>query len=103
MNELIEITGTITDVLPLQLDGKGFIVHDVILDNVTSIRNNTLIRSRVHLIARVLQTEGAIDFKVNNPITVRGVFLPGNQDTLDTIHMAHAPNGFIRYSGKIYR
>lgn len=100
MNELLEVTGTISNVLSPEFDTSGNIIQKVILDNVTPVRNNTSVRSRVLLLA---VNKTLIEFTINSPITVRGIVVAGTTDVLDTIHTAHAPNGFIRYKSKIYR
>ncbi len=102
--DLIEVTGTISQLFPLELEGTGYIVQNILLSNVTPVkRNNSGIRSRVLLTTRVSQSEGPINFQLNKPITCKGIFVPGNSDILDTLHSSHGPNGFIRYDGKVYK
>ena len=103
INDIFEITGTIITVYPTEVDKNGNFLQKVILANANGINTNIIIGSRVLVLVKFQQYDDLIEFKVNDPITVKGHFVKGNNNFLDTIHTVHAPTGYLRYNGKIYR
>ena len=103
MDDVLELTGTISALYPIESDNTGNLIQKVILDNVTAINSNINITSRVLLIVRVQEYVDPIEFSINSPITAKGVFSNGSANFLPTLHTIHAPTGFIRYNSKVYR
>lgn len=99
----VEISGTIAQVLPMEVDMRGDFVQRLILNNVTTISRVVQVNSRVILLVRT-DPMVTIPFQINDPISVRGRYEPALGVTnLPVISFAHAPTGFIRYNGKVYR
>lgn len=105
LNEpLIELTGTITTVYPVEHDGRsGQFIQKLILDNAIAVQTVETIPMKLLIVIKVHDAESPIPFLVNHPITVKGFFRRLPQDFLSFVHRVHAPSGFIRYDGKVYR
>jgi hypothetical protein len=99
---VFQVTGTIVQVYaPVRVG--GVILQQLVLENVTGNRNNTGIPSRVLVLVNLEGSAAPIDFRVNEPITVKGTFVQATRDALATIHTTHAPVGYVRYNGMVYR
>lgn len=102
-SEIYEVTGTISIVYPVEIDQYAHMVQKIVIDNAVALNSNTTVGPRVLLIVKVSEFEDVIDFTVGSAITAKGSLNRGNANFLDTLHTIHAPTGYIRYKGKIYR
>jgi hypothetical protein len=104
MSNYIEIYATIASVMPAERDFKGDYTQRLLLTNVTT-RNRTIqVNAQVILYVR-FDASMPITFSVGNPITAMGIYNPaaGNISHLPSMTFAHAPTGYVRYAGKIFR
>ena len=101
---LLELSGTITTVYPVEHDGRlNQLVQKVILDNCQVTSGITTVPLRLLLIVKVPDADAPIPFKVNHSLTAKGLFKRMPSDFLSYLHTVHAPSGYLRYDGKIYR
>lgn len=98
---LIEVVGTIMTVEPFVYDTASHLyIHRLILENCMVVNNVINVPSRILIMIR---STDAISFKVNDPITVKGFFKRQKEDSLSYMYSVHAPQGYIRYSGRVFR
>ncbi len=98
-NEIIEVYGVIATIFPVDMDNS----QKIIIDNAAVLNSIVQVEPRILLIVKQPFFDN-IDFKVGLPITAKGVFSRRKSaDFLSILHTAHAPIGFIRYDGKVYR
>lgn len=98
---LIEIVGTIFIVEPVTFDVRsGTYLQKIILENSLSINNVESVPSRLMVSVNSISP---IAFKVNDPITVKGMFHRMPFDQLSYMYDVRAPQGYIRYNGQILR
>ena len=102
MSLVVTVTGTIDLVYPIVYDVTGSGSQNIILTNVSSTTSGVQIPSRLSCQLKPSITQN-ISFKLHDPITLRGTFSRETHNSLATIHSAYAPNGFVRYNGKVYR
>jgi hypothetical protein len=101
---LLELSGTITTIYPIEHDRRtDQYIQKLIIDNAQVTHGITTVPLRVLIIIKVTDTESPIPFQLNHPITAKGFFRRESSDFLSFLHMVHAPSGYIRYNGKIYR
>jgi hypothetical protein len=101
----IELSGTISNIMPYEIDVRGQNVQRILLNNVnTSHPNpNVQINPTVLVIVRTIPTV-TIPFAIGEPITCKGKYEAASPySRLPTLTYVHAPNGFVRYHGTIYR
>jgi hypothetical protein len=95
---IVKITGTISVIYPPEMDPiTGKFIQNVILDNVSSSNTVEQVDSRL-----LLQVWDASQFKMNDPITVKGSYRQQPTGYLSILHDAHAPLGFIQHKGVLY-
>lgn len=102
MNDpLIQVVGTIVVVQPPTIDKQSTqYVQKIILDNVMAVNNVINLPDQLLVITK---STGVIPFKVNDPITVMGFFSRQLSGGLSYMYGVHAPQGYLRYSGRIFR
>ena len=101
---LVEVTGTIVAVDSLQFDPSvNQYIQKVILTNANAVNHVITIPDRVLIMVRLTSNIDPIPFHVNDPITVKGFFKRSPTGFLSYMHKTHAPSGYIRYNGKVYR
>lgn len=99
---IIEIFATISAIYPVELSRFGTFEQKILVDNATTINTVLPVDSRILVVVRYSKKEDVISFEVNKPITVRGNYTSAST-AIKMIHHTHAPLGYIRYSGKVYR
>lgn len=101
---LVQVTGTIESVFPCTQDfTHNHVIQQIVLQNVMAVNNTINLPARILLMVRMLNTNDPIPFTVNYPITVKGLFTRRHNDFISYITHCHAPTGFIRYNGKVYK
>ena len=100
---IIEATGTIATIYPVEHDGSSQWVMKLILENVHVLNNIAGMDASVLAIVSMNAAFPPIPFELNSPITVKGILSHRKPGQLSVLHTLHAPVGFIRYRGKIYR
>ena len=102
MNDpLIQVIGTIVVVQPPSVDIHGSqYVQKIIISNTMAVNNVINVPDRILVITK---STGVIPFKVNDPITVMGFFSRQFSGELSYMYGVHAPQGYLRYSGRIFR
>jgi len=98
---LIEIIGTIVVVQPPTFDMRfGQYTQKLILENCLGNNTTEVIPSRILVMSKSIDP---IPFIVGDPITVKGMFKSLPPGELSYIYSTHAPQGYIRYKGRILR
>ena len=98
----IEVTGTISQILPIDKDIRGDSIQRILLTNVTT--TNTALQVGATVIVLIKYANNiSIPFKAGTPITVRGIYNIQGPTLIPVINGTANPTGFVRYSGRIYR
>lgn len=99
----IDLTGTISTILPRERDINGDYIQRIMLTNVSTVNANIQVNPTVILHVKT-DARVTIPFKIGDPISLRGRY---NSSTgvasLPIVTYAHAPHGFIRYTGIVYQ
>jgi hypothetical protein len=104
MDPLVEVSGTITTVYPMEHDGRrNQYIQKIIVDNAQVTHGIVQVPLRLLFVVKVPDVENPIPFQVNHTITAKGFFRRRSSDFLSFLHTIHAPSGYIRYDGKVYR
>jgi len=100
---IIEVSGTVMVVYPIEFDSIGNGVQKLIINNVSCNTHTIQTESKLLLVVKVADTRNPLVFTLTDPITVRGYYFKRTFDFLSVIHTVHAPIGFVRYKGKVYQ
>lgn len=103
MTSIIQISGTITIVYPIEKDNVGSLVQKIMLNNVSSISHTVQVDPQIIVVVKVSDISSPIPFRINDPITVKGIFDRQTSDFLSIVYNTHYPIGYVRYNGKIYK
>lgn len=106
LDDYIQMSGTVQSVLTPDRDAEGLLIQRVILINLSpsgSSDSRPIIDSKALLMVRIINAHSSIPFAPGHPITVKGKYVRQSPNELSIVHSTHAPLGFIRYDGKIYR
>lgn len=102
--DYIQLSGTVHRLFPSEKDANGYTVLKVMLSNlVASGATNAKVDTNALLMIRILNEFVIPPFTPGHPITIKGVYVQMGPEELSIIHSTHAPLGFIRYDGQIYR
>ena len=100
---VVEITGTIVAVHPLEFSNiQGTLHQKIILNNVQGTSANIDFPDRILVTVRYVNENDVINFRVGDPITVKGDFVLAKPGNLSYMKNTHVPFGFIRYNDKIF-
>lgn len=99
----IDVSGTIQMIMPIETDMYLNKSQRIIIVNATTTNRNVQVQPTVVVLMKT-DPSIVIPFKTGDPITIRGTYLPpSSPNQLATMSNAHAPTGFVRYSGRVYR
>ena len=100
----VELSGTIGQILPME---GG--LQPIVLTNVTSHTPATRVTNQCILMVAYGPSfsdssyrSSVINFEVGKPVTAKGIYVGGTSTSSSVLHMMRAPNGWIRYAGKLY-
>ena|SRR6478609_3376062 len=101
MDPIIEIIGTIFTVDTSEYDVSSNLYNQrIIIENAMSVNTVETPPSRVLISVKSISP---INFKVNDPITIKGAFHRMPPDQLSYMYNTRAPQGYLRYNGQILR
>lgn len=104
MSNTIEISGTISSVLPIEYDHQGTEVTRLLLSNVNTTSQAFMVSPSVLLYVRMSGSILGIYFKVGDPITAKGYYNRNTAGTgLDSLDFTFNPVGFVRYLGRVHK
>ena len=99
----VEVSATIRTVYPIESDFKGDNVQKLLLSNASTATRGAQVNPQMVLVVRT-DPSITIHFAAGDPIVARGRYDPGaGIGQLPTLQYAHAPTGFIRYNGQVFR
>jgi len=101
-DKLVEITGTITTIEPPSIGASDVFHQRLLLENAQPV-NVAVALPRKLLLTVQYPIGSTIPFQLGTPITAKGFFRQSSADSLSYMYNLHAPAGYIRYNGKIYR
>ena len=97
---LIEVIGTILVIQPAVPDVSGQqYSQKIILSNAMAVNNPINLPDRLLIMVKSISI---IPFRINDPITVKG-FYSHQPSELSYMYGVRAPQGYMRYNGKVYR
>lgn len=107
LDDYIQMSGTVAQILSPETDSENSLVQRVMLTNLNATGSahgaDIITDPTALLMVRILNVEHQIPFNVGEPITIKGKYVRRAPQELGLIHSTHAPSGFIRYKGRIYR
>ena len=99
----IEISGTISSVLPTEYDHQGTEVTRLLLSNVNTTSQSFIVSPSLLLYVRMSGTVLGVYFRVGDPITARGYYNRNTTTGLDSMDFTFNPVGFVRYKGRVHK